>query len=100
MLRVNASTLRYWEKSIPQLNARRATSGQRYYLPEEVELFQRVCQLRHKEGFTMQGVKQTLDKDLKEEKEDCGFRQMILDELASIRRLLSSPAQEAGGQSK
>ena len=54
--------LRYWETRFPQLRPVTRAGNRRYYRPEDVVLVRRIDALLNREGYTVRGVQQLLDK--------------------------------------
>ena len=58
---VQAHTVRYWEKHIPQLRARIVRrGGRRYYSREAVLMLRRIAQLIAEDSCTVAGVRRRL----------------------------------------
>ena len=55
--------LRYWETRFPQLRPVTRAGNRRYYRPEDVVLVRRIDTLLNREGYTVRGVQQLLDKN-------------------------------------
>lgn len=59
-LEVTASTLRFWEKEIPDLKPRTNKKGNRQYTIEDIDKLQKVKFLVKDQGHTVLGAKQKL----------------------------------------
>lgn len=60
---VATHVLRYWETEFSAIKPKRATSKQRLYRREDVELILRIKHLLHDKGFTIAGAKKLLVQD-------------------------------------
>lgn len=60
MLNVATSNIRFWEKQFPQLAPKKNNKGNRMFSPKEILLLQRIYQLIHEEGYTIEGAKKAL----------------------------------------
>lgn len=56
--------LRYWETRFPQLKPLQRAGNRRYYRPADVALARRIDGLLNREGYTMRGVQQLLERDV------------------------------------
>lgn len=63
MLHENSSTLRFWEKSFPQLKPVKNSKGDRRYTESDIELLRRIQQLTRDKGFTIEGAREQLRHD-------------------------------------
>lgn len=59
--------LRYWETRFPQLKPLQRAGNRRYYRPADVALAHKIHRLLNKEGYTIRGVQQLLDRGGKTE---------------------------------
>jgi DNA-binding transcriptional MerR regulator len=59
-LGVTASTLRFWEKEIPNLKPRTNKKGNRQYTQEDIDKIQKIKFLVKDQGHTVAGAKQKL----------------------------------------
>lgn len=57
---VPAHVLRYWETEFPQLSPRKGGGGQRLYSEADVALVERIRELVHDRGFTVDGARRAL----------------------------------------
>ena len=55
--------LRYWETRFPQLRPLQRSGRRRYYRAEDVTLVERIYQLLHHQGFTVEGARKALETD-------------------------------------
>ena len=62
-LSVPQHILRYWETRFPQLRPLQRAGNRRYYRPADVALVQRIDRLLNREGYTVRGVQQLLERD-------------------------------------
>jgi DNA-binding transcriptional MerR regulator len=61
-LNVPQHILRYWETRFPQLRPMQRAGNRRYYRPADVALVQRIDRLLNREGYTVRGVQQLLER--------------------------------------
>lgn len=59
---VEPHVLRYWESEFPQIRPRRV-ARQRLFRKKDVELINRISELLHQEGFTINGAKKQLSRE-------------------------------------
>ena len=57
---VPAHVLRYWESEFPGIRPKRASSQQRLYRYQDVELILKIKTLLHKEGYTIAGARKLI----------------------------------------
>ena len=57
---VEAHVLRYWEKEFPMIRPDRGISRQRLYRRRDVELFVRIRELVHEQGYTLAGARKLI----------------------------------------
>jgi DNA-binding transcriptional MerR regulator len=58
--------LRYWESRFPQLRPLQRAGNRRYYRPADMDLVRRIDRLLNREGYTVRGVQQLLERDAPE----------------------------------
>lgn len=61
-LGVRQHVLRYWEQQFPMLRPLKRSGGRRYYRPEDVDLLSRIDTLINREGYTLKGARQAIEK--------------------------------------
>jgi len=61
-LGVRQHVLRYWEQQFPMLRPLKRSGGRRYYRREDVELLSRIDTLINREGYTLKGARQAIEK--------------------------------------
>jgi DNA-binding transcriptional MerR regulator len=61
-LGVPQHVLRYWETRFPQLKPLQRAGNRRYYRSDDVALARRIHRLLNKDGYTIRGVQQLLDR--------------------------------------
>jgi DNA-binding transcriptional MerR regulator len=61
-LGVRQHVLRYWEQQFPMLRPLKRSGGRRYYRREDVELLTRIDALINREGYTLKGARQAIEK--------------------------------------
>lgn len=66
---LKAHVLRYWEQEFPQLNPVKRRGNRRYYQREDVLLIRTIRTLLYEEGFTIQGARQQLERQAREQKQ-------------------------------
>lgn len=54
------STLRFWEKSFPELNPRRSAHNQRFYTAGDIEQLQIIKYLLHTKGLKVESAREYL----------------------------------------
>ncbi|MBU1002696.1 MAG: MerR family transcriptional regulator [Proteobacteria bacterium] len=97
MLGLNTSVLRYWESEFPQIRPIRTIKGQRLYTDDHLAFLERLRDLLHKEGLTIEGARKRLEQELRGESESApcegglepSLKREVRDELLELRRLLS-----------
>ncbi|MEG2172642.1 MAG: MerR family transcriptional regulator [Desulfovibrionaceae bacterium] len=63
MLHLKSYVLRFWETEFPQLAPLRTDKGQRLYTDHHIALLQRIRQLLHEQGMTIEGARRVLVSD-------------------------------------
>lgn len=61
-LGVRQHVLRYWEQQFPMLRPLKRSGGRRYYRPEDVALLGRIATLITRDGYTLKGARQAIEK--------------------------------------
>ncbi len=61
-LGVRQHVLRYWEQQFPMLRPLKRSGGRRYYRPEDVELLARIATLITRDGYTLKGARQAIER--------------------------------------
>lgn len=61
-LGVKQHVLRYWEQQFPMLRPLKRSGGRRYYRRADVELLTRIDTLINREGYTLKGARQAIEK--------------------------------------
>ena len=56
--------LRYWETRFPQLRPMQRAGNRRYYRPEDSALVRRIDTLLNRDGYTIRGVQQLLEREV------------------------------------
>jgi DNA-binding transcriptional MerR regulator len=59
---IRQHVLRYWEQQFPILKPLKRSGGRRYYRPEDVELVATIDRLINREGYTLKGAKQAIQR--------------------------------------
>lgn len=62
-----AYVLRYWETEFPMLAPEKSSSGQRLYRRKDIEMVFEIKRLLHEQGFTIEGARKQLMKNLEAE---------------------------------
>src|SRR5438105_15889893 len=65
LCRLPASVLRFWETEFPQLKPSKSSTGQRMYRRRDVEHVLRIKELLYTHGFTINGARQLMRKEVK-----------------------------------
>lgn len=60
ILKVPASTIRYWESEFEQLSSRRSKSGRRFYSPEDIRTLRMIHFLIKVKGLRIEAAKEEL----------------------------------------
>ncbi len=61
-LKVKTHILRYWEEQFPMLQPLKRAGGRRLYRPADVRLVEQIQDLLGKQGFTIRGARNFLQK--------------------------------------
>jgi DNA-binding transcriptional MerR regulator len=61
-LGIKQHVLRYWEQQFPMLKPLKRSGGRRYYRPEDVELVATIDRLINREGYTLKGARQAIER--------------------------------------
>ena len=59
---IRQHVLRYWEQQFPMLRPLKRSGGRRYYRPEDVTLVETIDRLINREGYTLKGARQAIEK--------------------------------------
>lgn len=59
---IRQHVLRYWEQQFPMLRPLKRSGGRRYYRPEDVALVATIDRLINREGYTLKGACQAIEK--------------------------------------
>jgi DNA-binding transcriptional MerR regulator len=59
---IRQHVLRYWEQQFPMLRPLKRSGGRRYYRPEDVALVETIDRLINREGYTLKGARQAIEK--------------------------------------
>ena len=59
---IRQHVLRYWEQQFPMLRPLKRSGGRRYYRPEDVVLVGTIDRLINREGYTLKGARQAIEK--------------------------------------
>jgi DNA-binding transcriptional MerR regulator len=62
VLGIRQHVLRYWEQQFPMLRPLKRSGGRRYYRTEDVELIATIDRLINREGYTLKGARQAVEK--------------------------------------
>ncbi|MBW1894041.1 MAG: MerR family transcriptional regulator [Deltaproteobacteria bacterium] len=89
---VESYVLRFWETEFKSISPKRTESGQRLYRKKDVELIFTIKHLLYEKKFTIQGAKQYLRSERKQDAGKDRFSSIDIDEirteLQAIRDLL------------
>src|SRR5688500_12975978 len=61
---IRQHVLRYWEQQFPMLRPLKRSGGRRYYRPADVALIETIDRLINREGYTLKGARQAIEKGL------------------------------------
>lgn len=59
---IRQHVLRYWEQQFPMLKPLKRSGSRRYYRPEDVKLVETIDRLINREGYTLKGARQAIEK--------------------------------------
>lgn len=59
---IRQHVLRYWEQQFPMLKPLKRSGGRRYYRSEDVVLVETIDRLINREGYTLKGARQAIEK--------------------------------------
>ena len=59
---IRQHVLRYWEQQFPMLRPLKRSGGRRYYRPEDVSLVETIDRLVNREGYTLKGARQAIER--------------------------------------
>ena len=59
---IRQHVLRYWEQQFPMLRPLKRSGGRRYYRPEDVALVATIDRLINRDGYTLKGARQAIEK--------------------------------------
>ena len=59
---IRQHVLRYWEQQFPMLRPLKRSGGRRYYRPEDVALIETIDRLINREGYTLKGARQAIER--------------------------------------
>ena len=83
-LKVSPSLIRYWESEFTSLKPKKNSNGIRKFTKKDIVLLREIYQLVKEKGFTIQGAKDALKKDKKEEQK----KEQLIGKLQKIRTFL------------
>ena len=81
---VNQSLIRFYEKEFDVLQPKKNKKGNRYFTPEDIEHLRIRFHLVRDKGYTINGAREHLKKNMDESKE----HQRVIDSLESIKKFL------------
>ncbi len=90
MLRVNTSTIRYWEKEFDILKPKKNKKGNRLFSPEDVKNLKEIHHLLKEKGLTLKGAKQKL----KNEPDSVSREAEVVGRLKEIKSMLEELRDE------
>ena len=90
MFKINASTLRFWEKEFPTLKTDTNLKGNRKYTKKDIELIKQIHYYSVTKGMTLKGVKAQLARNRNKKYDTIS----IIDELLSVRTQLEEIRKE------
>jgi len=91
---VEAHVLRYWESEFPMIRPERGISRQRLYRRRDVELFVRIRELVHEQGYTLAGARKLISSGAPvpaAPRDSASVLRRIREELEDIRKKLMQP---------
>src|ERR1700761_9861271 len=81
---VNQSLIRFYEKEFDVLQPKKNKKGNRYFTPEDIEILRIIFHLIKEKGYTLNGAREHLKKNINEDKEN----QRVVEALESIKKFL------------
>src|ERR1700740_1645187 len=81
---VNQSLIRFYEKECDVLQPKKNKKGNRYFTPEDIELLRIIFHLIKEKGYTLNGAKEHLKKNMNNAQEN----QRVIDALENIKKFL------------
>lgn len=90
MFKINASTLRFWEKEFPSLKPDTNLKGNRKYTKKDIELIKHIHYYSVTKGMTLKGVKAQLARNRNKKYDSV----TLIDELLSVRASLEEIRKE------
>ena len=95
---IRQHVLRYWEQQFPMLRPLKRSGGRRLYRPEDVALVQTIDRLINREGYTLKGARQAIERGLGTESvpapalaaSAAGPESSVLPQLRAIRSRLAA----------
>ncbi len=105
ILKVETSTLRFWEDEFPELKPARTPKKQRIYTQRDMDLLKRIRTLLYDQGMTIEGARKVLDQGrflpkaqravreqarLMSDGRTADFLKEVLEELKTEREMLSA----------
>ena len=64
MFNLTVSNIRFWEQEFPQLKPKKNRKGDRFFTARDIELLKVIYHLLKEEGFTIEGARNRLSKNL------------------------------------
>lgn len=90
MLEIPASTLRFWEKSFPQIKPIKTKKGDRLYTPKDIEVLKNIHYLSHNKGVKLSQV----SKRVKREQPDSDVKAETVKSLRELKDKLIKLKQQ------
>jgi DNA-binding transcriptional MerR regulator len=84
MFNVNQSLIRFYEKEFDILQPKKNKKGNRYFTPEDLENLKIIFHLINDKGYTLNGAKDHLKKNLEPSKDN----QKVIDSLETLKQFL------------
>ena len=84
-LNLRQHVLRYWEQQFPMLRPLKRSGGRRYYRPEDVALVATLDRLINREGYTLKGARQAVERGPKP-------AEAVAPELTAVAPVSTAPA--------
>ncbi|MDB5147130.1 MAG: MerR family transcriptional regulator [Mucilaginibacter sp.] len=84
MFDVNQSLIRFYEKEFEILQPKKNKKGNRYFTPEDIENFKIIFHLIRDKGYTLNGAKDHLKKNMGDTKDN----QRVIDSLENLKKFL------------
>ena len=84
MLKLNQSTLRFWEEEFDTIHPKKNKKGDRFYTKKEIEQLKLILYLTREKGYTLKGAKERM----KQKKDESEVQFQTVETLKKIKEFL------------